>query len=87
MYFLRIDVFPIDKVIIAKRKETLIEFLFSQYNFVENVPNHEEGFQILAELFEGYSDTIEKFKFGKLTIEKAATFEGCEIQRLFVKIR
>lgn len=83
MYFVRIDVFPIDKVIISKRKEELIDLLFSQYNFIENVPNKEEGVEILNDLFEGYNDTVEKFKFGKLTIEMATTFEGCDIERFF----
>jgi hypothetical protein len=82
MYFLRIDVFPIDKVIIAKQKETLIDLLFSKYNFIENVPDLKEGTEILNDLFEGYSDTIEKFQFGKLTIEKAISFEGCDIERV-----
>ncbi len=83
MYFLRVDVFPIDKVFISKQKKDLIDLMFSKYEFIDYVPNMEEGIEILNDLFDGYNEAIEKYKFGKLTIEKATTFEGCDIERLF----
>ena len=83
MYFLRVDEFPIDRVTISKSKDQLIDLMFSQYNFDEYVPNREEGTQILSDLLDGFSDTIKEYQFGKLTIEKSISFEGCIIQKMF----
>ena len=83
MYFLRIDEFPIDRVIISKTKEELIEVMFKRFSFLDYVPNREEGESLLKQEFDGFNDIISAYQFGKLTLEKTISFEGCIIERLF----
>jgi len=83
MYFLRVDEFPIDRVFISKTKEDLIELMFSKYNFDELVPSREEGVEIIKDQLDTFSDTIKEYQFGKLTIEKSISFEGCIVEKLF----
>jgi hypothetical protein len=83
MYFLRVDEFPIDRVFISKTKEVLIELMFSKYNFDELVPSREEGVEIIKDQLDTLRDTIKEYQFGKLTIEKSISFEGCIVEKLF----
>jgi hypothetical protein len=83
MYFLRVDEFPADRVIISKTKEELIEVMFKRFSFLDYVPNREEGETLLNQALDGFNDILKEYQFGKLTIEKAKTFEGCVIERLF----
>ncbi len=83
MYFLRVDEFPADRIIISKTKEELIEVMFKRFSFLDYVPDREEGEALLNQALDGFNDILKEYQFGKLTIEKAKTFEGCVIERLF----